>query len=529
MRTRPGAAVFALGVAVGLLAPSTGPAQESRDVIGLQGRLTDDTGQPLRGPVDLHLTLFDAASDGVLQYAEEHLGVELAPGGVYSLLVGTGKNAIGSLGAAFDSPSLWAQVVVDGEVLAPRTKLSSAAYAFSADRVGRGDFALRPAVTGAANRLAGELRVDGRIRTGTPTQATDPDDAVATKGYVDALGSGASSKATVDGELESYTVLHAMRNSVSCPAGYTLKSFDDLKGQNGWLYTNVIETGLFFGGLNSIGYGHERIYVQIHDSEGIKFMCWRTYRTRGRPHAHVMYTQAASCPAGYVDIPSSNLMGNNGWTYSMTTDAGLYIGYVNSWSFESQPYENAYHARQWTSHVTRVCYRIMGIEEDPSTAGGVFPVVIGIAPGHSCPSGFTFEPTSNLSNTNDSWSYMVLNDNTTAMGGLHNWWFGGENYANTQWHTTHLINYCWKFLPRGEVRPRFTVKVPKTGGCDTGEMTLPKSQIQGWNTWSYYMQTGDALYAGGLYSWWVNDYNDGFVQHGFVEQADRICLGIDND
>ena len=57
-----------------------------------QGRLTDDSGVPLAGLVDLELQVFDFDSEGTLLYRELHLAVPLSDEGVFSVPRGVGTD-----------------------------------------------------------------------------------------------------------------------------------------------------------------------------------------------------------------------------------------------------------------------------------------------------------------------------------------------------------------------------------------------------------------------------------------------------
>lgn len=100
--------------------------------VGYQGLLVDATGQRLAGPVDLEIRIFDQAADGTLLYSETHAGVPLE-NGVFQVFLGTGTDPNGTFDAQlFAEMDRWLEVVVDGEVLAPRQPFSSVAYALQA-------------------------------------------------------------------------------------------------------------------------------------------------------------------------------------------------------------------------------------------------------------------------------------------------------------------------------------------------------------------------------------------------------------
>ncbi|GAG32887.1 unnamed protein product, partial [marine sediment metagenome] len=85
------------------------------------GRLVDNLGDPLAGPVDLELRVFDAETGPTQLYSEEHLGVALDATGGFSVQLGLGTSPSGTFDAdLFSDVDRWLEVVVGVEVLTPR-------------------------------------------------------------------------------------------------------------------------------------------------------------------------------------------------------------------------------------------------------------------------------------------------------------------------------------------------------------------------------------------------------------------------
>jgi hypothetical protein len=106
-----------------------------------QGRLLDPSGEPLAGPVDLEIRVFDQPAAGTELYRGQHPGVALADG-VFGVQLGTGASPVGSFDAAlFAQMNRWLEVAVDGEMLAPRQAFSSVAYALQAEHAQTASFA----------------------------------------------------------------------------------------------------------------------------------------------------------------------------------------------------------------------------------------------------------------------------------------------------------------------------------------------------------------------------------------------------
>jgi len=109
-------------------------AQPVPPYLDCQGKVLDPAGQPVVGPVDIEVGLFDAPTAGTELYHEAHIGVALVDG-VYDLLIGTGAPVPGSPlfdAALFASPPLYLEVTINGEVLSPRQPVASTGYAMRA-------------------------------------------------------------------------------------------------------------------------------------------------------------------------------------------------------------------------------------------------------------------------------------------------------------------------------------------------------------------------------------------------------------
>lgn len=114
-------------------APHQGPG-----VISYQGNLTEPSGRPVDGNVDMTFSLFDVSTGGTALTAlwtEVHAGANAVPvsNGLFNVLLGS-LTPIPS--TVWDNASLFLEVTVGGEVLAPREAVGSvphALYAVHAD------------------------------------------------------------------------------------------------------------------------------------------------------------------------------------------------------------------------------------------------------------------------------------------------------------------------------------------------------------------------------------------------------------
>jgi hypothetical protein len=100
------------------------------------GRAVDQSGNPLAGPVNLELRVFDAETGGSQLYSEEHLGVPLDATGDFSVQLGLGASPSGPFDAdLFSQVDRWLEVEVDGELLTPRQIIGSVPRAPLAEQV----------------------------------------------------------------------------------------------------------------------------------------------------------------------------------------------------------------------------------------------------------------------------------------------------------------------------------------------------------------------------------------------------------
>jgi hypothetical protein len=127
------AAVLSIGFAAAALAayPPT--------LLNYQGVLRDASDRPLDGSYDMVLRLFSAATGGDEILVDSHPGVAVR-GGLFSIQIGGGTVSDGSgpgryayLPKVFaDYGAVYLEVVVQGEILSPRTRIVSSPYALSA-------------------------------------------------------------------------------------------------------------------------------------------------------------------------------------------------------------------------------------------------------------------------------------------------------------------------------------------------------------------------------------------------------------
>ena len=104
-----------------------------------QGKLADALGDPLPGPVDIRIGLYAqlVASPGeAALYSEDHDETTLADDGSFSVMIGSGTNAVGAFGPSlFQTHNVYLEIAVEGETLSPRQPISSVPWALVAEEL----------------------------------------------------------------------------------------------------------------------------------------------------------------------------------------------------------------------------------------------------------------------------------------------------------------------------------------------------------------------------------------------------------
>ena len=97
-------------------------------LINYQGRLTDSGGTPLNGSYQLTFRIYDSETAGNLLWEETYTGAVIQKG-IFGVLLGSVTN----LNLAFDKP-YFLEIKVGNEVMSPRQRISSSAYAIRAEK-----------------------------------------------------------------------------------------------------------------------------------------------------------------------------------------------------------------------------------------------------------------------------------------------------------------------------------------------------------------------------------------------------------
>jgi hypothetical protein len=123
--------------AVSLVVANLAHASSVPQLINYQGRLTNAAGQPLTGPVTMVFALFESATPGPEPplWSETQNSVQVNQG-IYNILLGSVNPLPASV---FKTQPVFLEISVNGQILSPRTQITSVAYAQNAQMLGGKD------------------------------------------------------------------------------------------------------------------------------------------------------------------------------------------------------------------------------------------------------------------------------------------------------------------------------------------------------------------------------------------------------
>ena len=100
----------------------------------MQGRLFDEAGLPMEGPVGLTLSVYEAETGGSALYQESHASVPLAEGS-FSVTLGQGVPVTGTHDETLytGGGQRWIEIAVEGDILTPRQRVHAVPYALAAE------------------------------------------------------------------------------------------------------------------------------------------------------------------------------------------------------------------------------------------------------------------------------------------------------------------------------------------------------------------------------------------------------------
>jgi hypothetical protein len=137
-------------------------------VINYQGQLTDNSGEPLDTTVSLTFAIYDDSTDGSSLWSEPHAAVEVEAG-IFSVILG---ETVAINDSVFSGENRWLEINVGGEIITPRTRLTSVPYSH---RVSTVDGAAAGSIYGTLNVSADNegARGPGNVQVGGPPSVTN--------------------------------------------------------------------------------------------------------------------------------------------------------------------------------------------------------------------------------------------------------------------------------------------------------------------------------------------------------------------
>ncbi|MDJ0786971.1 MAG: hypothetical protein QNK05_09220 [Myxococcota bacterium] len=137
-------------------------AAEPPAVLAYQGQLLDAAGDAPVAPT-IRVRIFPSLDGESALFEEEHVAVPVAADGRFELAIGSGTPLVGVLEPAlFDGSDRFLELVVDGEVLAPRQRIGSAAFALRSSEASKvRGVPVREVVDGAGQVLGTLLSSEG--------------------------------------------------------------------------------------------------------------------------------------------------------------------------------------------------------------------------------------------------------------------------------------------------------------------------------------------------------------------------------
>jgi hypothetical protein len=161
--------LLAVTVIVAVLGLASLATADVPQMINYQGRLTDDSGDPLDTTVSVVFTIYDDSAEGTAKWSETHPSVTVV-NGLFNVILGAGSPPVAIHDTVFNGPDRYLGITVGSDPeLSPRTHLVSAGYShrvstvdgasggiISGDVTIRGNVQIRSEATGTLIMELGE-------------------------------------------------------------------------------------------------------------------------------------------------------------------------------------------------------------------------------------------------------------------------------------------------------------------------------------------------------------------------------------
>ncbi|HRY30048.1 MAG TPA: hypothetical protein P5079_08455, partial [Elusimicrobiota bacterium] len=216
---------------------ATGAWADAPGVLNYQGKLTNQDGSPITATPTMEFRIYDASTGGTLLYTYGSLTVPV-DNGVFNVQIGSNTAVSGGAipKTVFQGGTdRWLEIVVAGETLSPRERLTAAPYALAvatnsvgANEIVNGSVAIGDLnvasvetiflSTGTPQTITATKTFSGATLLGLPNPPPQAD-AAASKAYVDAqvTGSGGWSRDSGNSEVELSNVGDQVGIGTSAP------------------------------------------------------------------------------------------------------------------------------------------------------------------------------------------------------------------------------------------------------------------------------------------------------------------------
>jgi len=139
--------VFVFLVQVVFLAILVANVHAGYKQLNIQGKLTDNAGNPITGSHDMYFKIYDSSENGTMLWSETHI-VDLGISGLYNVVLGAGSTLLDNL--SFNA-QYYVAISVDGEEMTPRQMLTASPYALGSI----GDFNAKNSISAGNNISVG--------------------------------------------------------------------------------------------------------------------------------------------------------------------------------------------------------------------------------------------------------------------------------------------------------------------------------------------------------------------------------------
>ena len=318
-----------------------------------------------------------------------------------------------------------------------------------------------------------------------------------------------------------YFVAIASHNS--CPPGFNADTVASIASSS--VYTVISRNGVYLGPSDTLNPGAKLIRARVDPGDGITTLCTRSYVTEGHPYASLLALASGSCPTGSLPLVASDVARSDGNTWAMLSRDGLWLGGLDDYGYDATSYDDGVLYRKWSStDATTFCLTISGVENDPTSRLGVFPVYLGVQSAAACPAGFTYLPAASIASGGSQ--YLQMSYGGSILGGASDYGSVGADYESVFTTGAYAENACLRAYPTSGF-PFADVRTT-TGACPAGWLSLATSDLAPPSTHVFLARTGGGLFAGSVYSWSQAATLDGFVTSDVTTSATRVCIQVGN-